>query len=715
MGDVEMEIDPAEERVSSSVPSLGSFKRQTVSKKRMYHRAGGIHAGRAIGYNKSNEDTGDEKQEGAKCCAYGTEPHHVMPYKFPEHYKNDKAQVQNEILAGLTVAFAQVGEAVVFAFLAEVPPLMGLHAAWIVGGITALLGSRPGLINGATGVRAAVLYPYMIDPELGIGYLFYIVLLISVYQLLAAVLGLAKLVRMVPYTVMIGFCNGLALLYAQGQAFQFKIHNSGDASNVTNITCQSDGEGSSNSPWVSSEQLWIMVGLIAATIATALSVPRIPKVGKYIPPSLSGIMVATFIEHVIVRNVSDYWTPTIGDVSNVGGGVPSLFWTDGLYSSCLPDINFDLLKKIAVPAFIAAAAGAVECVMTMEVVNDMTESENPVPNQQLYALSLANFAGGMMGTMGGGATIGVSVINCTNGANGRYRISGVVAAITVLIFILAASDFIEIMPTASLVGIMVIVIYQTFEWSSIPLVLTSFMPEKLRKRIFGDKYSNRKVHRMEAIVIVVVTAFTVVFDLFIAVLAGTLLTTAAMAWQTGENIKLLEVETVRLWSEADEGDDADKIMDAGAEDKNARTVKVYHVNGPLFFSSAQRFLKFFTPKEDPDRVEVRFHCEGIAVQDFSGLNALNVVGERYSRLGKKFVVRHLDWTSEKIIGKADLLRQHFVIESADQLRGLLSPPHTRDRSGSLGSYASHDSIGVPVSANWAPHHLHAETSNAQHV
>ena len=556
-------------------------RRETVHRERYYDRS----TGRAIEYDEEAADADDERSPSAqgKCCAYGTEPHHIMPYAFPDHYKSDWEQVQNEVMAGLTVAFAQVGEAVAFAFIAEVPPLMGLHAAWIVGFLTAVFGSRPGLINGATGVRAAVLYPYMTDPDLGIGYLFYIVLLISVYQLIAAVFGLAKLVRMVPYTVMIGFCNGLAIILARGQDFQFKIHCK---SNSTSSACAVDDVGC-ESQWVDSTTLWIMVGEIAATVAVCVAAPLIPKIGKYIPPSLTGILVATFIENVVVRGASDFKTPVIGDVSAVGGGFPTFFFLDDLYAECLPSIDFELLKKIAFPAFIAAAAGAVECVMTMEVVNDLTESTNPAPNQQLYALSVANFAGGMLSTMGGGATIGVSVINCTNGANGRYKISGVVAAIVVLIFILALSDFIEIMPTASLVGIMVVVVYKTFEWSSIPLVVTSLMPQQLRVRLFGEKLAHRKVHRMEAVVIVVVTVFTIVFDLFIAVATGTLITAATMAWQTGENMKVLEVETVRVWSK-DPGDDADKIIDAGADlSEDAFTqVKVYHINGPLFFERA---------------------------------------------------------------------------------------------------------------------------------
>ena len=601
--------------------------------------------------DKNNKICG--KNWWKRCVSYGTEPWHILPYH-PSVYKSNKAQLLNEVAAGVTVAFAQVSDSVAFAFIAGVGPLLGLHAAWIIGLSLAIFGSRPAMINGATGVRAAVIAPYV--AQYGTGYLFYIVLMISVYQLLGGILKLAKYVRLVPRSVMIGFVNGLSIIFAKGQSFTFldrpnpnvEGYNA-SAVKVEDLQYIQDGS-----------KLGFMVMHIIIVILTIVLTPRIPKIGKRIPASLLGIAIVTFIEWVILRKVG-YETPSIGEVSTVHGGLPLPFWQDPTYTNTtdklqkLAPLNVETFQRVAFPAFIAAAAGAVEAVMTMEFVNDVTETTNNRPNQQLIALSIGNFLSGIFGTMGGGATIGMSVVCCTSGANGRFRISGIVAGLTILIFILVASPFIDLMPTASLVGVMAMVIVRTFDWESIPIILTTFLPMKIRNCIdstsiscFGREISfsgMRKIKRTDAITIILVTVVTVYKDLFVAVALGIVFTSAAYAWEIGNDIAVSSVEN---------RDSSGNI-----------TKKIYKLHGPLFFASAQRFVTLFNPKTDPSLIEIHFIENDAFINDHSAIHALNVIGEKYKKYNKKVVVKHLELKSRKLTGKASKLIRHFSIEMDD--------------------------------------------------
>ena len=296
----------------------------------------------------------------------------------------------------------------------------------------------------------------------------------------------------------------------------------------------------------------------------------------------------------------------------------------------------------------------------MEVVNDRTETVTSLPNQQLIALSIGNAISAIYGTMGGGATIGLSVINCENGANGRYRISGVVAGITVFIFVLAAAPLIEIIPTASLVGVMVVVILSTMDWESLWMILLSFVPlswrESQRWTSWAKKYpimsSRRKIRRIDALVIVVVWVVTLWQDLFVAVMAGVLLTAASFAWDVGESIA---VDTSISMVRNDNG--------------GAQRVKIYRLRGPLFFASAQRFVSLFTPASDPDIVELHFDRDGSDLCDYSAIHAINVVGEKYKKLGKKVLLRHLSDKAKRMLAKGDKLNRHF--DMADDVTSIL--------------------------------------------
>lgn len=489
-------------------------------------------------------DSEDEEEvKPVRMCLgvnYATKHYHVLPYP-PQHYWADRKQVLNEVLAGITVALAQLSDSIAFSFIAGVGPLLGLHAAWIIGITLSLFGSRPAMINGATGVRAAVIAPYVKSE--GIGMLFYIVCAISVFQALGALFRVAKLVRLVPRPAMIGFVNGLAIILALGQIGQFQHPN-------TDI-------------WLDADVVVGMGVLVMTTVLASIYLPKIPKVGGALPPSLLGVLAATIVDYAILRPAIGIDTPTIGDSGNLEGGFPKLFFLDDQYDGLIPTVNWDTIKKTIAPGFIAAAAGMVEAVMTMEVVNDLTETNNPNPNQQLLALSVGNFLSALFGTMGGGATIGPSIICCTNGANGQYRISGVVAGVSVFLMVLVATPLISRIPTASMVGVMVIVCVATFEWSSLPVVGASLCPMRVRTHSCFRNVK-RKIKRSDAIVIVLVTIVTLVMDLFTAVAAGIMFTAAAYAWERGHELRAEETTITN---------------------PDGSRTKVIHVIGDVFFAS----------------------------------------------------------------------------------------------------------------------------------
>ena len=645
------------------------------------------------------------------------------------------------------MSFTQLSDSIAFAFIAGVGPLVGLHAAWIVGLATAIFGSRPGMVNGATGVRAAVIAPYV--KEFGVGFLFYIILVISVYQFLAGVFGLARFVRMVPRTVMMGFVCGLAVIMAMGQIPQFKECPPLDT--LPDGVCTPDDK-----VFIDDARLGIMITHIVVVVLTiAFGVPALDKLtGVRLPATLIAILLCILIEHGIVRPTGGPGTPTIGEVSTVSGGFPKLFFLDPQYD--VPPFTWAVLQKVAWPAFVAAAAGGVEAVLTMNVIDEMTETENPRPNQQLIALSIGNFVGGLLGTMGGGATIGPSIVNIGAGANGKYKISTIVAGLCMLLYVLVAEPVVALVPTSALVGVMCIVVYQTFEWSAIPIVLTTLLPQSVREHKWLD--SARKIKRSDAIVIILVTVLTLVTDLMIATLAGVLLSAAVYAWQTGQQVDVVHSyvweprpdtadaapdtpgattppaapkDSAVVHVDTPKADEADSTVEettgvvdtasdtssAATEDgagegegdvvpadappcpgPNFRLVKQYHLTGPLFFASAPALSKLFTPKADPSVVELHMHAYSkVQVHDFSGMDMLNSVGEKYAKAGKVFRVMRLNAAASKMVSKADKLAEHFsyheeavpLQDSADFEAGAVSGAQMRQRSAHAQGQGTH--------------------------
>ncbi|WP_461538129.1 SulP family inorganic anion transporter [Spongorhabdus nitratireducens] len=401
------------------------------------------------------------------------------------------ATMKNDLLSGLTVALALVPEAVAFAFVAGVDPLVGLYAAFMVGLITAAIGGRPGMISGATGALAVVMVALVADH--GVEYLFATVVLMGIIQVLAGVFKLGKFIRMVPHPVMLGFVNGLAIVIFLAQLSQFG--QAGEAGWLAGTSM----EGSViDVAWMEGADLYLMLGLVALTMAI---IHFLPKLTTAIPSSLAAIIVVTAL--VLGLNLD---TKVVGDVASIAGGFPSL------HIPSVP-LTMETFWIILPYSLILAAIGLIESLLTLRMVDELTETHGS-SNRECVGQGVANVVTGMFGGMGGCAMIGQSMINVNSG--GRGRLSGISAALFLLTFILFASPLIEKIPLAALVGVMFIVVIGTFEW-------TSF-------RIMG------KVPKGDAFVLVLVSVVTVLTDLAIAVIVGVIVSALVFAWEHAKHI-----------------------------------------------------------------------------------------------------------------------------------------------------------------------------------
>ncbi|WP_210396688.1 SulP family inorganic anion transporter [Motiliproteus sediminis] len=485
--------------------------------------------------------------------------------------------LKNDILSGLTVALALVPEAVAFAFVAGVEPLVGLYAAFMVGLITAIAGGRPGMISGATGALAVVMVTLV--AEHGVQYLFATVVLMGFLQILAGVLRLGKFIRMVPHPVMLGFVNGLAIVIFLAQLSQFKF-------------LDSNGE----LQWMQGSQLYLMLGLVALTMAVIFFLPRLTKA---VPASLAAILGVSLLAAGLSLD-----TRTVGDVASIAGGLPTF---------AIPAVPFNLETLIIILpyAVILAAIGLIESLLTLTLIDEITETRGR-GNRECIGQGTANVVTGFFGGMGGCAMIGQSMININSG--GRGRASGITAALALLAFILFASPLIEQIPVAALVGVMFMVVLGTFEWSSFRIM--------------------RKIPRADAFVLILVSGVTVATDLAIAVVVGVIVSALVFAWQHAKYIRVvtsMEGET-----------------------------KIYRLHGPIFFGSVNNFLGLFDPANDPDDVVIEFQYSRVA--DHSGLEAIDTLAERYISAGKQLHLRHLSPECRKLLRKAGDLVEVNVIE-----------------------------------------------------
>ena len=519
--------------------------------------------------------------------------------------KNFTQNPKNDILSGLTVALALVPEAVAFAFVAGVDPLVGLYGAFMMGIVTALFGGRPGMISGATGAMAVVMV-HLIQKgnevgitldnpveNLGLQWLFITLLFVGAIQILAGVFKLGKFVRLIPHPVMMGFVNGLAIVIFLSQLGLFKETVNGE------------------SQFMTGQALWTMLGFVALTMGIMYG---LPKLTKKIPAALLAIIVVACITIFGGIEVS-----TVGSFIKDGGGeglqgtlptfqdqIFTLFYTLG---------HWDLILSTA---FILAAVGLIESLMTLNLVDEITETRGN-GNRECVAQGGANILNGLFGGMGGCAMIGQSIINVDSG--GRGRLSGAVAAVALLCFVLFGAPLIEQIPIAALVGVMFMVVIGTFAWSSFRII--------------------RKIPLSDAIVLIAVSAITVWKDLAVAVIAGVIISALVFAWKNATMIRARK-----------------RIQTDGT--------KTYEIWGPLFFGSVQNFNAKFDVKNDPQNVEIDF-VES-RVSDHSALEAIFNLVNKYEAEGKTIKLKHLSEDCKALMYKASTKFKEVIVEAVDDPR-----------------------------------------------
>ncbi len=490
-----------------------------------------------------------------------------------------KVDYKIEILAGLTVALALIPEAVAFSLIAGLSPLTGLYAAFTIGLVTSILGGRPGMISGATGAVAVVIVT--LAKSHGVEYVFAAVILAGVIQIGAGLFRLGKFIRLVPHPVMFGFVNGLAVIIFLSQLDQFKITNAAGV-----LT------------WMTGSSLFMMIGLVALTILIIWGLPRLTRV---IPASLTAIIVVSAI--VIGFQID---TKTVGDIASISGGFPPFN---------IPKIPFtwETLQIIFPYALIVAGVGLIESLLTLNLIDEITETRGR-GNKECVAQGTANIVTGFFSGMGGCAMIGQSLINISSGA--RARLSGIVASVMLLVFIMFGANLIERLPMATLTGVMIMVSVGTFEWASL--------------RTFG------KMPRSDVFVMIVVSLVTIfLHNLALAVFIGVVIAALVFAWENAKRIR------------------ARKTIDEHG-------VKHYEIFGPLFFGSVAAFNEKFDVLSDPDEVVIDF-AES-RVTDMSGIEALNKITERYQKAGKKLHLKHLSPDCRKLLKNAEGIIEVNIIE-----------------------------------------------------
>ncbi|TWU47763.1 SulP family inorganic anion transporter [Rubripirellula reticaptiva] len=575
-------------------------------------------------------------------------------------FRQQSGSIKNDVLSGVTVALALVPEAIAFAFVAGVSPLIGLYSAFFLGLITAVVGGRPGMISGATGAMAVVVVSLV--ATYGVEYLFPTVILCGLFQIAIGIGRLGKLIRMVPHSVMLGFVNGLAIVIGLAQLGSFK-------------TLSDDG----NLVFLSGTRLGLMLALVALTMAI---IAWLPKLTKAIPASLAAILTITMISIAVNRGVepgqpnmlatvgdmlrtntkaksiadaradlavltnenendddalalnaslvsagaasSIESTPEIkaasdrvaaaiastdGEESGISGGLPRLFFLD---FDMVP-MNFETLRIILPFAVVLCGVGLIESLMTLTLIDEITETRGQ-GNRECIGQGVANMTCGLFGGMGGCAMIGQSLINVNSG--GRGRLSGVTASICLLLFVLFLAPWIEQIPMAALVGVMFMVVIGTFEWASLKMF--------------------RRMPTSDMLVMVLVAGYTVfMHDLATAVILGVIVSALVFAWQHATHI--------------------------GADSKlNEFGSKIYQLHGPLFFASVTSFKEMFDVANDPDDVVIDFYYT--RVYDQSGLEAINGLAEKYQAAGKRLHLTHLSAECRELLDNAGDLVEINVSE-----------------------------------------------------
>jgi sulfate permease, SulP family len=511
--------------------------------------------------------------------------------KGPQNLKND-------VLSGITVALALVPEAIAFAFIVGIDPTIGLYAAFMMGLVTAIIGGRPGMISGATGAVAVIFAPLIRSQvaiggmESALGYLFAAVILMGIIQVLFGVLKLGKFIRLVPHPVMLGFVNGLAIIIFRSQFEMFMT-------------------GHQESFGAKALVLIVMGILIAITMAISYF---LPKLTKAVPATLAAIIIVSIISIFLnkagfpVFNVLDFVQEKDATRMTLAASLPT-------FSFPKIPLNLNALKIILPYSMLAASVGLIESLMTLSLVDEMTDTRGR-GNRECVGQGVANILNGFFGGMGGCAMIGQSVINIK--AGGRGRSSGITAAVALLFFILFGAPLIENIPLAALVGVMFMVAFGTFEWSSFRVL--------------------KQIPKSDALVIVLVSVITVTVDLAVAVAVGIIFSALVFAWKKGT-----------------------KIVAQERVDENG--TKIYKLEGALFFGSVMSFKDLFRFNEDPEDVVIDF--KNARVHDHSGLEALNFITEKYSSLNKKLHILNLSHECRLLLNKAEGIVEITEIEGLE--------------------------------------------------
>ena len=546
--------------------------------------------------------------------------------------------VKDDVLSGLTVALALVPEAIAFAFVAGVSPLIGLYSAFFIGLFSAVLGGPSGMISGATGAMAVVVVALV--AQYGVEYLFPTVILCGLLQIAIGLGRLGKLIRMVPHPVMLGFVNGLAIVIGLAQLGSFKTLSDG-------------GE----LVYLAGQPLYLMLGLVATTMAI---IWLLPKLTRAIPASLAAILVVSIASVAINQSMENpaggNVLATVGDMlrtntraaeiaeakaakapqaevaateisaaevpdsaivisddsadaGSISGGLPQLFF---MQYDMVP-LNWDTLVIIFPFAIVLCGVGLIESLMTLTLIDEITETRGK-GNRECIGQGAANLVCGLFGGMGGCAMIGQSLINVNSG--GRGRLSGITAAVCLLLFVLFLAPLIEQIPMAALVGVMFMVVIGTFEWASLSMF--------------------KRMPRSDMFVMVLVAGYTVfMHDLASAVILGVIVSALVFAWQHATHI----------------GTDI-KFNDFGS--------KIYQLHGPLFFASVTSFKDMFDVSGDPDDVVIDFYYS--RVYDQSGLEAINWLAEKYEANGKRLHLTHLSRECRDLLNKAGDLVEINVSE-----------------------------------------------------
>lgn len=524
--------------------------------------------------------------------------------------------IKDDVLAGTTVSLAMIPEVVAFAFVAQIDPLVALSGAFIIGLITAVFGGRPGLISGAAGA-VAVIFVHLISEghtkgllfdvpvnNMGYFYLLATVVLMGLIQISAGLFKLGRFVRLIPHSVMLGFVNGLAIVIFLAQVRMFSHKE---------IQVTVDGLKEYINVPMQGTELYIMLGLVLLTMGIMW---LLPKITTKIPAALTAILITTGV--VVFGNLD---VTTVGSYIIEGGGkgLKGEFPTPNLELWQYLPFNFETFKFILPYAFLAASVGLIESLMTMNLVDELTETRGN-GNRECVAQGAGNILSGLFGGTGGCGMIGQTVININ--AGGRGRLSGIMMALTLLTFILFTDKYIEQVPIAALIGVMFMMVIETFAWSSFRII--------------------RKIPKADAFVLIVVSAVTVIYDLAIAVFVGVIISALVFAWENAKKIRARK-----------------RFSDDGK-------VKTYEIWGPLFFGSIQAFNDKFDVKNDPDIVEIDF-IES-RVSDHSALEAVFNLVNKYEAEGKSIKLKHLSEDCKILLYKSSPKFREVIIEAIDDPR-----------------------------------------------